>query len=261
MNKTRKLLLISGYGAIALAVVVLLVYVVQLRNSATCEALVVVFPESACGFVTEAELRQRIAASDELVVGEPLYDIDLKAIEKTLVTLPQLKEVYVYRTIDRQLVVEIEERKAFVRLIDKYGKQAIIDSEGYLMPVPVRAVPRIPVISLGFELAQKEVNTCVNISESNSSELLLSVFHYALVVEDDPFLKAQFQHTLLRSDGEFVVYPQVGNHTISIGTLDNLEEKIDNLKLFYSDGMNAVNWNKFADINLKYKDQIVCTKK
>ncbi len=261
MKKMRKLLVVSGYGAIALAVLVLLVYVVRMRNNATCEALAVVFPESALGFVTEAEIRQRVASSEQLVVGERLYDLDLKAIEKTLVTIPQLKEVHVYRTVDRQLVVEVEERNAYVRLIDKFGKHAIIDTEGYLMPVPVRAVPRLPVVSLGFELSPNEVSTCKNISECSKSELLLAIFHYAMVIEEDPFIKAQFQHTVVRSDGEFLVYPQVGNHTISIGTLENLEEKIDNLKLFYSEGMNAVNWNKFADINLKYKGQIVCTKK
>ena len=57
-----------------------------------------------------------------------------------------------------------------------------------------------------------------------------------------------------------MVYPQVGNHEIIFGS-DRLEEKLDVLRTFYGKGMNEEAWNKYKSINLKYKDQIVCTKK
>ena len=53
----------------------------------------------------------------------------------------------------------------------------------------------------------------------------------------------------------------VGNHRIMLGTLDEFEEKLANLKLFYEQAIPKVGWEKYSMINLKYKNQIVCTKK
>ena len=44
-------------------------------------------------------------------------------------------------------------------------------------------------------------------------------------------------------------------------TLDEFEEKLANLKLFYEQAIPKVGWEKYSMINLKYKNQIVCTKK
>jgi len=40
-----------------------------------------------------------------------------------------------------------------------------------------------------------------------------------------------------------------------------LEEKFENLKLFYSEGVKQTGWRKYKEINLKYKNQIVCVKR
>ena len=48
---------------------------------------------------------------------------------------------------------------------------------------------------------------------------------------------------------------------LTLGTLDEFEEKLANLKLFYEQAIPKVGWEKYSMINLKYKNQIVCTKK
>ena len=53
----------------------------------------------------------------------------------------------------------------------------------------------------------------------------------------------------------------MGNHRIMLGTLNEFEEKLANLKLFYEQAIPKVGWEKYSMINLKYKNQIVCTKK
>ena len=40
------------------------------------------------------------------------------------------------------------------------------------------------------------------------------------------------------------------------------EEKFEKLKMFYTEGLNKTDgWNKYSTINIKYKNQVVCTKK
>jgi cell division protein FtsQ len=45
------------------------------------------------------------------------------------------------------------------------------------------------------------------------------------------------------------------------GDISNCEEKFQNLESLYINGLNAVGWNKYETINLKYKGQVICTKR
>ena len=53
----------------------------------------------------------------------------------------------------------------------------------------------------------------------------------------------------------------VGNHKIVFGGVENLESKFEKLMFFYKKGLNKTGWNEYSEINLKYKDQVVCTKR
>ena len=55
--------------------------------------------------------------------------------------------------------------------------------------------------------------------------------------------------------------PRVGNHSVIIGDDSFLDDKFSKLFIFYREGLNKKGWNNYSSINLKYKDQVVCTKK
>jgi cell division protein FtsQ len=52
----------------------------------------------------------------------------------------------------------------------------------------------------------------------------------------------------------------VGNHKIILGDCSDLEQKFKKLFAFYKDGLNKIGWNTYKTINLKYKNQVVCTR-
>lgn len=55
--------------------------------------------------------------------------------------------------------------------------------------------------------------------------------------------------------------PRAGDHTILLGELDGTErQRLENLRLFYAEGLWHEGWNAYGYINIKYKNQIVCTK-
>ena len=55
--------------------------------------------------------------------------------------------------------------------------------------------------------------------------------------------------------------PRVGEHIVFLGKIDNFEEKLAKLKLFYEKALNQVGWNKYSRISLEFNNQIICTKK
>jgi cell division protein FtsQ len=53
----------------------------------------------------------------------------------------------------------------------------------------------------------------------------------------------------------------MGDHVIEIGTIRQLDEKLENVKTFYRKGLNTVGWNKYSRLNIKISDKVICTKR
>jgi len=128
------------------------------------------------------------------------------------------------------------------------------------MPVSKISALRLPVITGSFGLEKSQVELNLHTSDSLAKPKLAEAYDISSLIYGDSLWKAQFQHLSFESNGDLVAYPQVGNHTIIFGS-KRLEEKLEALRIFYYEGMSQESWNKYKSINLKYKDQIVCTKK
>ena len=77
------------------------------------------------------------------------------------------------------------------------------------------------------------------------------------------FLKAigtNIEQLYVDNYNDILLIPKVGNHTIVFGSADHIEDKFETLKTFYLKGLNAVGWDQYKKINLKYEGQIVAEK-
>jgi len=81
------------------------------------------------------------------------------------------------------------------------------------------------------------------------------------LIDADEFLKAQITAIAFDETDELIVYPRVGDHKIILGEAQNLVKKFEKLKVFYRHGLEKVGWDRYSHINLKFKDQVVCTKR
>jgi hypothetical protein len=49
--------------------------------------------------------------------------------------------------------------------------------------------------------------------------------------------------------------PSFGNQNILLGDIEDLENKLDKLKLFYQQGLYTVPWQKYDEIDCVFKDK------
>ena len=259
MSKVLKIIVIC---VVLASVLVLLGFVESLRSSAHCEEILILNKsEKDVLLVENSDVELAINAVNNPVVGHPLNQIDTRFIESQVTLLPYVKWSRAYKTIDKRVVVELHEREIIARLIDRNGKSAYLDIDGYILPRSKDAVLRIPVISGDFTLPYQDLEFGISIQSSQNLKVFTPVYEYAMSLNESSFWRAQLQHTQVDRDGNFTAYPQVGNHQILFGTTDRIEEKLENLGIFYQQGMDESRWNKYKQINLKYNDQVVCTKK
>jgi cell division protein FtsQ len=94
----------------------------------------------------------------------------------------------------------------------------------------------------------------------NSGSLLLDLYQLAEYIYNDKFWRAQIEHIYVLNN-EFEMVPRVGTHIIEFGGIDNFEKKFRNLKALYLKGLPETGWNNYNTVNLKYNNQVICTKR
>ena len=176
-----------------------------------------------------------------------------------------MDESQVYISIDGRLIIKLRQRKPILRVFA--GKTSFyIDHKGRVMPVSKKYTAHVPIAngSLKLDYASLLIQTNTDPSEMDSTlipQIYFDLFNFANYLDSDPFWKAQIEQLYVDKDSEFELIPRVGNHTIVFGDVYNLESKFEKLKIFYLEGLSKTGWNEYKTINLKFNDQVVCTKR
>lgn len=217
----------------------------DVRRSDTCRAIEVVVKDSLeKHFVTKADLTSFLKNQKMYPVDKPMSEINTDKIEDALLTNEMIARVEAYKTPSGIIKLEVEQKMPILRVIGSRGN-FYVDNKGTIMPVSNRYVAHVPVAS-GF--VEKEL-------------AVTELYKFALFLQEDKFWNAQVEQIYVNPDGEIELIPRVGNHRIILGMFDGYKEKLDNLQLFYDKVIPKMGWEKYSIINLKYKNQIVCTKR
>jgi len=195
-------------------------------------------------YLTENEIRNNLNQSGLLPVGKDLGKINLTAIEKKLRENPFIRQVGSYKTIDGTVQIKIYPRVPLLHVFSTKGSY-YIDTTGEKMPIPRNFAAYVPVAS-GFiedEYAKKKL------------------YEFAQFLQQDKFWNSQIKQIYVEPNGDVELTPTVGDHQIVMGKIEDYKENLDKLRIFYEKGLSKVGWNRYSVINLKYMNQVVCTKK
>ncbi|MCF0191413.1 MAG: hypothetical protein HUJ96_09140 [Marinilabiliaceae bacterium] len=195
--------------------------------------------------ISAGELSKIVSLSFPDLKGRKLENINLNEIETTIEqNSPAVRRCECYATPGGVLHVEIEQRKPIMHVFTS-GTSYYMDAEGYR------------IVSRGDTHAYALV-VSGNVGAMLDGTELIQLCQY--IVNDD-FWKAQIEQVYVTDKSEYILVPRVGNHIVEFGTIDNMEEKFHNLHTLYTKGWDKMEWNLYKKVNLKYKGQIVCTKK
>ena len=79
-------------------------------------------------------------------------------------------------------------------------------------------------------------------------------------IRSNKFLFHQVSEIYINESKEAFYIPTVGNHKIKIGSFKNIDLKINKLLTFYNKIIPMQGWKKYSQINLEFKNQIICLK-
>jgi cell division protein FtsQ len=213
-------------------------------------------------FLSDNDIRKIIEKEGIKYLGLPLNTIDLTSIENAVRNNQLVKECKAFTGVNGTLHVEILQRQPLVRVIEASGRGYYIDRQGNILNLSSRYTPHILVVNGRFNTAIKigEPANVLDLVDSKSNSLLKDIYELATFIENNELWHAQIVQVYVNKSYEFELIPRVGPHVILLGTLTDYQGKFDKLELFYKEGLNRIGWNQYVKINLKYKDQIVCSK-
>jgi len=176
-------------------------------------------------------------------VGKKISEISMDSIETALESNKLIKTAESYKTIDGTVKVKVFQRTPILRVMTG-NETYFIDSEGEKMPVPSDFTAYLPLAT-------------GRISDAYAKDQL---YNFALFLQKDKFWNSQIEQINIEANLDVELIPRVGNHRIILGKMEDYKENLNKLKLFYNKGLNKMGWNRYSIINLKYKNQVVCTK-
>lgn len=217
------------------------------------------------GFLTQDDIIN-ILYSRANNLGKPVSTINLEETENILTEYLAVRSAECYITEDGKLHVNIKHREPAVRIINANDKSYYLDKEGFIIPLSKHFSPNV-IIANGNIYEPFDIAKTRNIFQPDnelipkSRQIIFDLLKLVNYLNQSEFWTSQIEQVYVNDKYEFELTPRIGPHIILFGSISDYKEKLDNLKSLYIESFNKSGWNDYVFINLKFKNQIICTKR
>ena len=239
----KKAFSILSWLMLIAVIILLMTFSTKKQKTADCKVFEVVVAQSENHFVNEKIINNLLKEKNLHPLGKTKTKIAIDEMEKSIANHTLIKEVNAYSDIAGNVAVEIVQKRPIARISTAINS-FYIDENGKKMPLSNTFTARTLVISGNVNFTEKG-----------------ALFSLARFIDEHAFWKAQIMQIHGEDNGDLTLIPRVGYQQIVFGKAVNIEAKFSKLKLFYEKGISEKGWNNYLQINLKFKNQIVCTKK
>ncbi|GLB51168.1 cell division protein FtsQ [Neptunitalea chrysea] len=211
------------------------------NNSRKIKASVIVFEGDSSLFITKEEVNKLLIQNQTSVTDVTKDALDLNNMESLLLRNKMIKDAEVYMTIDGELKVNVTQRKPLARVVGT--RSFYIDDEGEEMPLSGNYTARVPLIN-------------GQVTNENKQE----IFKVLKKITSDNFLKVSVIGISVQKN-DFTLRMRANNFKVKLGSADGLDLKFKKLKAFYQKAVKDKSLDTYSWVNLKFSNQVVCTKK
>jgi len=195
-------------------------------------------------FVNTPEVRQLMKLNNLELIGQRLDQIRFRRIEFVVSVMRMVRRVECFATNSGKVIIRIWQYSPVLRVMLEQGNY-YVDATGLRLEVSFNSAANVLV-------ASGSIRDSVHIRR---------LYRMALLLRKDPFWDAQIVQIFVKPNGEWILVPRVGDYEIEFGLPNDVEDKLTRLKLFYEKALPKAGWEKYSSINVKYRKQIICTKK
>lgn len=204
--------------------------------------ILVQFKEGDNNFLTYGMVNKLLIQNKKTVQNQAKSVINLYSLEKKVLENPYVENAAVFLTVDGRLKTIIKQRTPVARVISK-NDSYYIDKQGVKVPLSDNYSARVLLVS-GLK---------------NEEDIKVILPLVSLILEDN-FLQKEVVGIAKTVADEYQLAVRSGKYKIDLGKLIEVDVKFKKLKAFYNKTFEDKTIKNYKVINLKYHNQVVCTK-
>jgi cell division protein FtsQ len=241
----RKILtILSVLLLLTCLVAVTIVFAGDKPNDSCTNVQIAVMDKTGESFVQTDEISQLLKQNSLSLVGKKLDEIDYDVVERIAESHRLIERAECYACPSGTVCLYVWQHMPVLHVITA-ERNYYIDSKGQ------------PAGLSTYSAADVLVATgCIN-----DSMTIRDLYRMTSLLRSDPYWDALIEQIDVQPNGEWVLIPRAGDFEILFGSPVNMETKMKRLGVFIEVYLPKMGWDRYSHINLKYKNQIVCTKK
>ena len=277
MNKQRVWKII-GTVVVWCGIVAFFVGAAMLRHANEAERRVQrlrveVADSSRLGLVTANKITEAIKCEGLLPNGKRIDSVSLLAINNLVESNCFISSAQTFVDYEGTLTVRVTQRKPIVRIITSKGDDFYLTAGGHLLPTQTGVVMDLPIVTGNLSLPFPTgffgdmVAWAVANKKNNDKNyiFLLKLTNFVRLVERTPKLSGNIVQVVVQNEAEkghgkdpkytITLIPRKGNYSVELGSLDDIEAKLNRWVKFAEAGV--VDLNCEGTLNVAYEGQAV----
>lgn len=195
-------------------------------------------------FVTVEDITREIGNENNQYLSKKVSEINTYELEKLLNSIDKIERANCVIFNNSRLRIDIEPMVPVARIFDdknsyyinKEGKEMLADSK-YLIDVPII------------------------IGEFDTVNTAVSMLPMLSFVKNDSTWNSLVSVIKVANNRDIIIVPMIKGHVINFGDTSLVKNKFDRIKTIYKEVMPIKGWNYYDTISVKWKGQVVATKK
>jgi len=245
----KKVRVIGRIMLIITVLVVMILAFVQIPKRQCSKVEVVAHTQNESVILKQAEVEKILEKAGIETVGARIKEVDLSAITALLKANPYVKDLNFVHFAGSRLVIDYNLRTILLHVFSADGDHYFVDDEGNLVPYTSKMKDYLTIANGNLHQHYKK--------GAKVGQELTPVVELAKMLDADEFCKAQFRQIYRRQNGELEMVSTIGNQVILFGKMDNAEEKLDNLKKVYQQGLPRKGYDSYAYLDARFKNRII----
>jgi cell division protein FtsQ len=237
------------WAGIGTGMIFLLVAAIGQRNKERLRSYTIEIKGGTHGtFLTKENVEELLQQYTAGVQGELVAGFNLQAVASKIQQHPFIRKAQLYFDNQDVLHLSVQEKIPLARLFTISGTSFYLDELGAPMPLAETKTVKLPVFT-GLPDSTYQ--------GKKDSLLLSQIKTAAQIIVADSFWSSQVAQIDLTPGGDWEMVPSVGDHTIKLGNLDQLEAKLRRIWIFYQQVIAKVGWSRYRTLDVRFEAQVV----
>ena len=208
--------------------------------------------------------RDTIVAYAEAISGlhqqASIASVNLMKIKELLADNPWIESSSASIGLNDTLIIKAKEHSPVLRVFNQEGQSVYVTAEGAVIPSGPNYTPRLIIANGNYHFPTHLDKACLSDTLYAASGLN-ETLAIALALRKDPFLEGNIGQIYRNQNNEYELMVNSLPARVVIGDTHAVENKLARLHTLMENFSGTAELLGYKTLDLRYKNQIVCTKK